>query len=165
MRTGNALKKFFLSVGRWVRYGYLRIVRIKASPHTVARGVAVGVFVGCLPVIPFQTVIALALAVVFRCNKLAAALGTWVSNPLNVPFFYYGLYRVGRFFVPECNLHLDFKHLALSEMLLQGRELVALMTVGGVVVGLPSSVITYFLTLRVVRLYHARRAARRLKKI
>ena len=159
------MKNFLLSVGRWIRYWYLRVVRIKASPHTVARGMAVGVFVGCLPVIPFQTIIALALAVVFRCNKLAAALGTWVSNPLNVPFFYYGLYLVGRFFVPECNLHLDLEHLALREMLRQGSELVGLMTVGGVVVGIPASIITYFLTLRLVLLYHARRAARRLKKI
>jgi len=39
------------------------------------------------------------------------------------------------------------------------------MTVGGVVVGIPASILTYFLTLRLVRLYHARRAARRLKKI
>ena len=107
------MKNFLFSVGRWIRYWYLRIVRIKASPHTVARGMAVGVFVGCLPVIPFQTVIALALAVVLRCNKLAAALGTWVSNPLNVPFFYYGLYKVGIFFIPQCHVSIDFKHLAL----------------------------------------------------
>lgn len=159
------MKNFLFSVGRWIRYWYLRIVRIKASPHTVARGMAVGVFVGCLPVIPFQTVIALALAVVLRCNKLAAALGTWVSNPLNVPFFYYGLYKVGIFFIPQCHVSIDFKHLALREMLRQGQELVVVMTVGGVVVGIPASILTYFLTLRLVRLYHARRAARRLKKI
>jgi hypothetical protein len=125
---------------------------------------ALGVFVGCLPVIPFQTVIALGLAVVLRCNKLSAALGTWVSNPLNVPLVYYGLYRVGSVFFPQTHCPLDLKHLALREMLSQGRELVGLMTVGGVVVGLPLSLITYFVTLRVVQVYHARRAARRLKR-
>ncbi len=158
------MKKFWIAVGRWVRFGYLRVVRIKASSHTVALGMAVGVFVGCLPVIPFQTVIALGLAVVLRCNKLSAALGTWVSNPLNVPLVYYGLYRVGSFIVPEVHCTLDLRHLALREMFSQGRELVGLMTVGGVVVGLPLSLITYFVTLRVVRVYHARRATRRLKK-
>ncbi|MFP4083897.1 MAG: DUF2062 domain-containing protein [Desulfonatronovibrio sp.] len=36
-----------------------------------------------------QTVAALSLALFFKCNKIAAARGTWVTNPLYSPFVYH----------------------------------------------------------------------------
>ena len=161
-QVGFLMKRFWIRLGRTLRFAYLKILRIKAPPHSIALGMAVGVFVGCLPVIPFQTLIALAFAVLFRCNKLAAALGTWVSNPANVVFVYYFLYRVGEIFVPGNQHCFDPEHLALAEMLRSGWHLVMVMTVGGVIVGIPAAVLTYFLTVRVVRIYHRRRAERRL---
>ncbi len=147
------------------RFVYLKILRIKAPPHSIALGLAVGVFVGCLPVIPFQTLIALALAVLFRCSKLAAALGTWVSNPANVVFVYYFLYRVGGIFVPGDTVCFDPEHLAFAEMLRSGWHLVSVMTVGGVIVGIPAALLTYVVTVRGVLLYHKKRAERRLLRI
>ncbi|MFS8808493.1 DUF2062 domain-containing protein, partial [Synechococcus sp. R6-10] len=73
---------------RWLRYLYLRLLRLQSSPKEIARGLAVGVFAGCFPIFGFQTLAALVLAVPFRGNKLAAAAGTWVSNPFTyVPIY------------------------------------------------------------------------------
>jgi len=158
------MRRFWVRLGRTLRFGYLKVMRIKAPPHSLALGMAIGVFVGCLPVIPFQTVIALALAYIFRCNKLAAALGTWVSNPANVVFVYYFLYRVGQVFVPGAQNCFDPEHLALADMLQSGWHLVMVMSVGGVIVGIPVAVLTYCVTVRGVLLYHAKRAERRLRR-
>jgi uncharacterized protein (DUF2062 family) len=158
------MRRFWVRVGRTIRFAYLKTLRIKAPPHSIGLGMAIGVFVGCLPLIPFQTVIAVSLAFFFRCSKITAALGTWVTNPANVVFVYYFLYRIGRLIVPGEALGFDPKHLTLSEMFASGWHLVMIMSVGGLVIGIPAAILTYFLTVRLIRVYHKRRAARLLKK-
>ncbi len=159
------MQNFWLRVKRTLRFAYLKILRTKASPHSIALGLAVGVFVGCLPVIPFQTIIAVTLAFIFRCNKVMAALGTWVSNPANVIVVYYGLYRVGRLFLPGLSQGFDPEHLALTEMLASGWHLVMVMCVGGIVVGIPVAALVYVVTARMVFVYQKKKAARQLKRL
>lgn len=48
---------------RWLRYLYLRLLRMQSSPEEIARGLAAGVFAGCFPIFGFQTLAALLLAV------------------------------------------------------------------------------------------------------
>jgi hypothetical protein len=158
------MRRFWVRVGRTIRFTYLKTLRIKAPPHSIGLGMAIGVFVGCLPVIPFQTVIAVALAFFFRCSKITAALGTWVTNPANVVFVYYFLYRIGRLLVPGEALGYDPTHLALADMVALGWHLVMIMTIGGLVIGIPAAALTYFLTVRLILVYHEKRAARRFKK-
>ncbi len=159
------MQQFWMRLQRTLRFAYLKILRTKASPHSIALGLAVGVFVGCLPVIPFQTIIAVTLAFIFRCNKVMAALGTWISNPANVIVVYYGLYLVGRLFLPGLSQGFDPEHLALTEMLASGWHLVMVMCVGGIVVGIPVAVMVYMVTVRMVLVYHRKKAERRLKRL
>jgi uncharacterized protein (DUF2062 family) len=49
---------------------------------------AIGIFVSIMPIIPLQTVVAVALAFLVRGSKSAAVLGTWLSNPLTIPVVY-----------------------------------------------------------------------------
>jgi uncharacterized protein (DUF2062 family) len=80
---------------RQIRYYYLRFIRLRGSPHELALGMAMGVFCGMLPIIPFQTALAVTLAIFFKGSKITAAIGTWVSNPLNWYFLYYYSYKLG----------------------------------------------------------------------
>jgi hypothetical protein len=91
-------------------------------------------------------------------------LGTWVTNPANVVFVYYFLYRIGRLLVPGEALGYDPTHLALADMVALGWHLVMIMTIGGLVIGIPAAALTYFLTVRLILVYHEKRAARRFKK-
>lgn len=151
------------SFSRLLRLNYLRILRLKASAHSIALGAALGIFVGFLPIIPFQSVTVIALALVFRANKIAAFSCTWISNAFNVILFYYMLYVVGSHVLP---FHVEFDphHLELKELIAEGWQLTVLMSTGGLVLGIPSAIVMYFLTLRAVLTYRRRRAMRLLKK-
>jgi hypothetical protein len=52
------------------------------SPGHRARGLAAGVFTGCLPFFGLQIMLGVALAATIRGNRILAAAGTWISNPL-----------------------------------------------------------------------------------
>lgn len=52
------------------------------DPESVARGVGLGLFVAFLPTIGLQVVLAFFLSTVFNANRIAAILGTFVTNPL-----------------------------------------------------------------------------------
>ncbi|UZP68391.1 DUF2062 domain-containing protein [Desulfovibrio mangrovi] len=158
------MQQWWETLKRSLRYNYLRVMRLKASTHAVAMGLAVGVFVGFLPVIPFQTVIALAFAFVFRASKIPAALGTWISNPVNLIPFYTMLYYVGRFFMPVDTPELDFHHLELESMIQQGWGLVVVMFTGGVILGVPGAFVTYVVSFRIVNSYRQKRMIRLIKK-
>jgi uncharacterized protein (DUF2062 family) len=81
---------------RRLRYLYYRFIRLRGSSEAIARGLAVGVFAGCFPLFGLQTLIGITLAAIFRGNKLVAAAGTWVSNPLTyVPLYAFNLH-IGR---------------------------------------------------------------------
>ncbi len=61
----------------------------------MALGMSFGIFSGLMPILPFQTALALLLALAFKGSKITAALGTWISNPLNWYFLYYYSFKIG----------------------------------------------------------------------
>ena len=80
------------------RYGtYLgkRVMRLSASPHAIAAGVASGAAVSMLPLIGLHFFLSFAVAYVSRGNMLAAAFGTAWGNPATFPFFFAAAYAVG----------------------------------------------------------------------
>jgi uncharacterized protein (DUF2062 family) len=58
----------------------------RASPREIGWAVAIGAFAGCTPAVGFHGWVALALATLFRKNRLFAWLGSRVSNILILPF-------------------------------------------------------------------------------
>lgn len=72
------------------RVGCLRLER-----GFVARGVAVGLFVGLTPTVGFQTVLMLGFCALLRGNFLAAFAVSWISNPLTLTPLYLAYYLLG----------------------------------------------------------------------
>jgi len=93
-RSASASRSKF---SRWLRYGYIRLVRINDSPQKVAAGLAVGVLLGILPTFGFGALIALALAIVFKFNKAASIFGSLIMNPLTTAFFWTASSVLGAF--------------------------------------------------------------------
>lgn len=83
------------------RYYYLKFIRLRGNPGVLARGVAVGTFVGITPTIPFHTVLALFLAFILRGSKIAALLtSVLISNPLTFLLQYYLSWKIGNWITP-----------------------------------------------------------------
>lgn len=84
-----------MELKRRLRYYYLRFIRLRGNPHELALGMSFGIFAGLMPILPFQTAVAVVLALAFKGSKITAALGTWISNPANWYFLYYYSYTIG----------------------------------------------------------------------
>ena len=162
-----------MDVTRSIKYYYLRIRRLRGSPQQLAMGIAVGVFVGSLPIIPFQTAVAVGLALCLGCSKLTAALGTWISNPLDWYFLYYYSYKIGAGIIglPEhkalfTELLTSVQHghsfFQVAEKILGMGGLVAFAFVlGGVLIGLALSPLAYLVFLVLFKRFQRKRYQRK----
>jgi hypothetical protein len=109
----------------------------------------VGVFISITPIIPLQTVVAVALAFLVRGSKSAAALGTWLSNPLTIPVVYYADYKLGCI-VLGCKKTLDsIAFDSFAQLMELGLEVTWAMIIGSLVIGSIAAIVAYFVTLRI----------------
>ena len=67
---------------RSVKYLANRLLRLRADPHQIALGCAIGVFAALTPLVGLQMLMAGAIAYCFRASLPAAMLGTFVGNPV-----------------------------------------------------------------------------------
>lgn len=151
--------------GRQWRYFYLRFGRLRGTPHSISRGLAFGVFAGCFPLFGLQTVIGVLLAIIFRGHKLAAAAGTWISNPLTyVPIFAFN-YKLGEFVLRvgtgEDPIAFPQNWQSWSMLKDSGIDFVMTLFFGCLLVGIIASMGTYFISLRMLSRWHRRYRSRR----
>ena len=62
--------------------------------HSAPGAFAVGLFVAWIPM-PFQMVLAAALAILFNVNLPLAVALVWITNPITMPFMFYVAYILG----------------------------------------------------------------------
>ena len=72
-----------------------RILALDDTPHRIALGVALGMFVTWTPTIGLQMIILLALAALFRANKFVGLPLVWISNPVTIVPIYGPSYLLG----------------------------------------------------------------------
>lgn len=136
--------------------GYERFLKIRGTPREIALGFALGLFVGMSPTLGFQMAIAVFLAALFQWNKISAAVGVWISNPVTVPVIYPVTYLLGAKVVGIDEIHPFPKNMDMSrflEMLGSTPEIISLMTLGGVIIGIPLAVTGYFFAFTAVNKY------------
>jgi uncharacterized protein (DUF2062 family) len=129
---------------------------MEGDPHAVALGLAIGVFISITPTIPFHTVFAVALAVLVKGSKAAAAIGVWFANPITIPVFYYLSYKAGRLLF-GISASFDFKTHSLLEILKIDLDVTIALLLGGVVMGILPGIITYFIMLKIIKTMKNRR--------
>jgi len=125
-----------------------RVKKLHGDPHYVAMGMAIGVFISITPTIPFHTIIAVALAFIFRGSKAAAALGVWFCNPLTAPLFYWGSYKAGMLFLGN-QVPFNVKFESILELIKLGADVTMAMIMGGVILGILPGIAAYFLTRKI----------------
>ncbi len=132
-----------------------RFKHLHGDPHCIAMGMAIGVFIGTTPTFPFHTALAVLLALVLRGSLPAAVLGVWFGNPLTMPFFYIGSFKLGMLLLGRELPAIVFDRLSFAVLAELGFDVTCALMAGGVLIGLPFAVaaycITYQLTCRALR--------------
>lgn len=158
---------------RTIKTVYLKLLRQKGTPESIARGVACGFFIGFLVPIGFQTGFAIGLAFLLKAKKIPAAAATWITNPVTVTFIYPVQCYVGARVLGQ---ELTFESIhdmissfmdapSISSFASLGGNVILIFILGGLIFGIISGVISYFATLGVVESYHRRKHMRLNKKL
>lgn len=163
-------------IKRTGRYHYLKLLRLRGEPRYLAKGVALGVFIGITPTIPLHTVMILALALLLRTSKVSALLASVaISNPLTIPPQYYFSWRLGNLLFPG---NLTWEKIngvlviieegagfleIIHRIATLGSKAIAAMVAGGCLLALPFAVASYFVALNIFQKIESRRRKRRAK--
>lgn len=126
-----------------LRFYLKKLLELRDRPEETARGLALGVFIGFLPINGFQVLVAITIAALTKVSKVAAAIGTHVTNPwTTIPIllidYYVGCLILGRRACLLCFRFEDF-HSVLS----YGLSIIVPMFIGGVVLGTVFSILSY----------------------
>ena len=135
---------------------YERFVRIRGRPREIALGFALGIFIGMSPTMGIQMPIAVFIAALLKWSKIAAVFGVWITNPFTSPFIYGLTYVVGaRVLGLETIIALpdEVTWSTVKELLKNAPVIMGALTVGGIIVGLPLSVLSYFFSYAAVNRY------------
>jgi hypothetical protein len=177
MTPSGERKSWLFYPRRRLRYFYLRLIALRGSSSELALGMALGIFVGMMPIMPFQIAVAIALALLFKASKITAAIGTWISNPATWYIVYYYDYKLGssllgispdRAFFSSVMKALESGEspvCVISKILGAGGTQISAFLIGGSVIGILIAVPSYFIWLvvfRYIRLW--RRNRKRVRK-
>ncbi|MDD2557284.1 MAG: DUF2062 domain-containing protein [Desulfuromonas sp.] len=146
-------------ISRQSKLFLLRFLRIKAKPDEIAKGFALGIFIGMTPTIGLQTPVAIFMAVLLGQDKIAAALAVWISNPITAPFIYMAEYKTGRFLL-DTPYVLFPKELSIETIFQLGSNLVVPLCLGSLIYAVLAAAISYAVVLRMVPLLKSYRIAR-----
>jgi uncharacterized protein len=130
-----------------LKKAYTRFLKIRGEPKEIALGFSVGIFIGMTPAMGFHTVIAVFIATLFKWNKISAALAVWITNPFTAPFIYSMTYFVGAKAMGLTRAYKLSDGLSSStfiDMIKKTPEIFGAMTIGGFIIGIPLSLISYY---------------------
>lgn len=134
----------------------IQLLKANTTPREIARGLAIGVFVGVTPLIGFHALLGIGLAYLFRANKPAAVVGTQVSLPWFQPFLFFFNLQIGTLILSG---KWQLPHINLLSLQSIESNLPAFL-LGTLIVGSLGALLTYYLSLKA-----AQRIDRKLKKI
>lgn len=72
-----------------------RILHVDDTPHRIAFGVAIGMFIAFTPTVGFQMGLTVAAAALLRANKAVGVPLAWITNPVTIPPIYGFNYWLG----------------------------------------------------------------------
>ncbi|HUF44233.1 MAG TPA: DUF2062 domain-containing protein [Aestuariivirgaceae bacterium] len=156
------------------RYLWHRMTRISASPHAIALGIAVGVFVSFTPFIGLHFIIAAVISLAVGGSIVASAIGTAAGNPLTFPFIWLASYNLGALMLghrQRTRVHIELPDDMVVLLFTQPGELwrafwtaidpyIVQMTVGSLPLGTACGLVVYVIVRSVVAGYQRRREAR-----
>jgi uncharacterized protein (DUF2062 family) len=141
-----------------------KLVTLRDTPHAIAGGVAIGVFIGFTPLFGIKTLLSLAIAYLLRCNPIAAVIAVSLHDVVTPlwPFLLRLEYDIGfwllsnpHHFPPKMEMH----HIHVGEMLKWTTffHVGFPLLLGSLFLAAPSALIFYFVLLAILKAREARR--------
>lgn len=85
--------KIIRQVRQFVVY---RVLHADDTPHRLALGIALGMFIGMTPTVGLQMMLVLLLASVIKANRIVGLPIVWITNPFTIAPIYFFNYMLGR---------------------------------------------------------------------
>lgn len=85
---------------------------LRFNAESVSRGAAVGLFVAIIPIIPFQTLLTILLAILLRANLPTSIAFCWANNPLTFFPIIYASYFLGNLVLGTKEYSLTFTNMS-----------------------------------------------------
>lgn len=114
------------------------IVTSNSSPHQIALGAALGVFLSVIPTFLIGMFVALFLAWRFNLNLLSTYLGTLIVNPYTGSFIYLLDYQIGAWLIGGSSLQLPITIQTIGSIARQAY-------LGGLILSAVVSTLTYLI--------------------
>lgn len=162
---------------RTARYYLLKLKRLRGDVPSLARGVALGVFIGITPTIPLHTVSILLFSFPLKASKISGLISSiLVCNPLTYFPIYYFSWLIGDFLLPgvltwdKIDSIMVFISsgagfmVIISELAMLGTGALSVLLIGGSVLATPFTIAGYFFSLNFFRAIEDRRKTRRAKR-
>ena len=158
------------------RAAFRRLLAIDDPPERTALAFSIGVFIAFSPLLGLHTIMATALAFIFRFNKVAIYSGTFVNNPfLTLVPIIIASYAIGAFIlgrplrIPDEGLELlknprIFSSDYYRQLFVQSWTIVWPFSVGAMALSVVCSLLAYPLTLRALRAYRSRKESHRITR-
>lgn len=140
-----------------------RLLSLDDPPERTALAFSIGVFIAFSPFLGLHTIMAVAIAFLFRFNKVAIFTGTFVNNPfLTLIPIIIASYAVGAFLLGQpLGLPPESRELLLRPRLtdrgywrtlfVESRHVLVPFALGGMLLSVVFSLLAYPLTLRLLR--------------
>jgi len=124
-----------------IKKQFRKILSLDAHPGNIAAGFAVGVFISFTPFFGLHTLLAIALAFIFRLNKLTCITGTWVNTPLTTVPVLAASYKLGELMLGNKPSAFSVTKLEWSAL----KEYASAIILGGSVIGFFAALAAYAL--------------------
>jgi hypothetical protein len=179
----------FKGLTRAIEYVKIRLKRIPDTPHKISLGVSCGVFASFTPFFGIHFLIAGLLSYLIRGNVLASLIGTFVGNPISFPFITVLNLKLGELLIGKNDyadedgvkvfesfvdiIFLYYKKIFTDASFIEhdtprANEFISNVflpySIGGLILGGMSAIISYFLFRPLIRTYQKRRKIRRIRK-
>ena len=161
-----------IKLRRLFQYYYNKAVREKGTPEYVARGWAIGMFIGFAVPFGLQLVFSVPLSFLLKGSKLGAVVGTLTTNHFTIFIIYpfqcwLGSHLIGHplsFSTISSRLELVIQNQDYETLFSLGKELIAAFFIGGFLLAFISTPICYYAVKKMVIQYRVNKEKRRLKK-
>jgi uncharacterized protein len=140
-----------------------KLVTLRDTPHAIAGGVAIGVFIGFTPLFGVKTLLSLGVAYLLRCNPIAAVIAVSLHDVVTPlwPVLLRVEYDIGFWLLshphhlpPKMEMH----HIHVSEMLKWTTffKVGLPLLVGSLFLAAPAAALFYFVLLEFLKARQAR---------